>query len=73
MKHCRLERVVHRTGAGHSHKVARDPARVKDLQATMLALLGLKHRRLSYRFAGLDQHFTGIESDARVIRELMAW
>jgi len=34
---------------------------VHDLNATILHLLGIDHRRLSYRFQGLDYRLTGVE------------
>lgn len=39
--------------------------------ATLLALLGIDHERLTYRFQGLDQRLTGVES-AHVGKELFA-
>ena len=54
------------------YRIARDPVRVKDFQATVLHLLGLDHLRLGYMHAGLDHRLTGIEGDARVIDGLIA-
>ena len=34
---------------------------VHDLNATILHLLGFDHRRLTYRFQGLDYRLTGVE------------
>jgi hypothetical protein len=45
---------------------------VKDLQATILHLLGLDHRRVLYRHAGLDHRLTGVQGDARVVAGLLA-
>ncbi|REJ71297.1 MAG: DUF1501 domain-containing protein [Planctomycetota bacterium] len=39
---------------------------VHDLNATILHLLGFDHRRLSYRFQGLDYRLTGVEEHAPV-------
>ncbi len=33
---------------------------VHDLHATMLALMGIEHRRLNTKFQGLDVRLTGI-------------
>ncbi len=41
--------------------VTENPVHVHDLQATILHLLGLDHRRLSFRFRGLDFRLTGVE------------
>jgi hypothetical protein len=52
------------------HKAAVDKVHVRDFHATLLALLGLDHEALSFRFQGLDQRLTGVEH-SRVIREIM--
>jgi hypothetical protein len=44
---------------------------VRDLHATMLHQLGIDHKRLNYRYQGLDFRLTGVEP-ARVVRELLA-
>ena len=53
------------------YKIARDPVRVKDFQATVLHLLGLDHLKLVHRHAGLDHRLTGVQGDARVINDLI--
>jgi hypothetical protein len=54
------------------YRIARDPVRVKDFQATVLHLLGLDHLRLGYMHAGLNHRLTGVQGDARVIPGLLA-
>lgn len=54
------------------YRIARDPVRVKDLQATILHLLGLDHLRLGYMHAGLNHRLTGVQGDAKVVRGLMS-
>ena len=44
-----------------SYNVAENPVHVHDLQATILHCLGLDHRRLTYKFQGLDMRLTGVE------------
>ncbi len=51
--------------------VTEDPVHVSDLQATILHLLGLDHRRLAFRFRGLDFRLTGVE-DRQVVNRLLA-
>ena len=51
--------------------VAENPVHVHDLQATILHLMGLDHRRLAVRRRGLNFRLTGVE-DRRVVRELLA-
>ncbi|MSR40391.1 MAG: DUF1501 domain-containing protein [Phycisphaerales bacterium] len=45
---------------------------VRDLQATILSLLGFDHERLTYRHAGLDQRLTGVVKPSRVVHEIIA-
>ena len=44
---------------------------VRDLHATMLHLLGVDHRRLTYKYQGLDFRLTGVEP-ARVVHEVLS-
>ncbi len=50
--------------------VAENPVHVHDLHATILALLGLDHERLTYRYAGRDFRLTDVSG--RVVREVIA-
>jgi hypothetical protein len=43
---------------------------VHDLHATLLALLGIDHEALTYRYAGRDFRLTDVHG--RVVREVMA-
>jgi hypothetical protein len=43
------------------YNVVRDPVHIHDLNATILHCLGIEHRRLSFRFQGLDVRLTGVE------------
>ncbi len=45
---------------------------VRDLHATILALLGFNHEKFTYKYAGLDFRLTGVEDGPKVVRELMA-
>ena len=54
-----------------SYNVAEDPVHVRDLHATILHLLGIRHDRFTHRFQGLDFRLTGVE-DARVVRQILA-
>lgn len=44
---------------------------VRDLQATILHLLGLDHTQLTFRYRGLDEKLTGVKP-ARVVHEIVA-
>ena len=48
-----------------------DPVHVHDLQATVLHCLGVDHRRLSFRFRGLDFRLTGVE-DHHPVKQLLS-
>ena len=54
-----------------SYNVVENPVHVRDLHATMLHLLGVDHRKLTFPFQGLDQKLTGVE-ECRVVREILA-
>jgi hypothetical protein len=54
-----------------SYNIVKDPVHIRDFHATVLHLLGFDHKRLSYRYQGLDQRLTGVEK-AEVIQELLA-
>jgi hypothetical protein len=53
--------VVHGETDDFSYNVVRDPVHIRDLNATILHCLGVDHRKLTYRFQGLDQKLTGVE------------
>ncbi len=53
-----------------SYNITKDPVHVRDFHATVLQLLGFDHKRLSYRYQGLDQRLTGVEP-ARVVEEVV--
>jgi hypothetical protein len=52
-----------------SYNVVENPVTVYDLHATMLHLLGIDHRRLTFRFQGRDHRLT--DAHGNVVRELL--
>lgn len=64
--------------AGYQHgesddlgiNVARDGVHVHDFQATMLHLLGIDHKRLTFRFQGRDFRLTDVHGE--VVRPILA-
>jgi hypothetical protein len=52
------------------YNVVEDPVSVHDLHATMLYLMGLDHKRLTYRFQGRDFRLTDVEGE--VVKKLVA-
>jgi hypothetical protein len=53
------------------YNAVEDIVHVRDLHATMLHLLGIDHRQLSYRYQGLDMKLTGVH-EATVIKNILA-
>ena len=51
---------------------AENPVTVRDLQATILHLLGLDQFRLSYPFQGLNQRLIGPTDDGKVLKAILA-
>jgi hypothetical protein len=53
-----------------SYNIVRDAVEVYDLNATVLHLLGLDHKRLTYRFQGRDFRLTDVHGE--VVKELLS-
>ena len=53
------------------YNAVENPVHVRDFHATMLRLMGIDHRRFSYRFQGLDFRLTGVE-EAHVLDKVIA-
>jgi hypothetical protein len=62
---------VHGETDEFSYNVVKDPVSVNDLNATILHCMGIDHNRLSFKFQGLDQKLTGVESP-KIVPELLA-
>ena len=54
-----------------SYNIDKDPVHINDLNATILHCLGIDHERFAFKFQGLDQRLTGVESQ-KVITGLLA-
>ena len=55
----------------YSYNTVRDPVHVRDFNATLLHLLGIDHEKLTFKFQGLDQKFTGV-IPAKVVTGLLS-
>jgi len=53
-----------------SYNIASDPVSVYDLQATILHVLGIDHKRLTYKFQGRDFRLTDVHGD--IVQKLLA-
>ena len=62
---------VHGETDDFSYNVTKDPLHLSELNATILHLMGVDHRRLTYKFQGLDQRLTGVE-ERHVIKGILA-
>lgn len=51
------------------YKAVENPLQIHDLHATLLHLLGINHKELTYRFSGRDIRLTDVHG--RVIREIL--
>ncbi|MFO0967705.1 MAG: DUF1501 domain-containing protein [Gemmataceae bacterium] len=52
------------------YNVTEDPVHIHDLNATVLHLLGLDHRRLTFRFQGRDYRLTDVHGE--VVNDILA-
>jgi hypothetical protein len=52
--------ITHGQTDDYSYNIVENPVEVHDLHATMLHLLGLDHKRLSYRYQGRDFRLTDV-------------
>ncbi|MEM1440958.1 MAG: DUF1501 domain-containing protein [Verrucomicrobiota bacterium] len=55
----------------YAYNIAENPVHIRDLNATILNLLGIDHGRFSFKFRGLNQRLTGVE-EAHVIKDIIA-
>ena len=53
----------------YSYNIVENPVEIHDLNATMLHLLGLEHKRLTYRHQGRDYRLTDVHGN--LIRDLL--
>jgi len=54
----------------YGYKVVENKVEIHDLHATMLHLLGIDHKRLTFRFGGRDMRLTDVKGE--VVREILA-
>lgn len=62
--------VVHGETDEFSYNITENPVHVRDLNATILHLMGIDSDRFTYAFKGLGQRLTGIEGGT-VVKELL--
>ncbi len=62
---------VHGETDDFSYNIVKDPVSINDLNATILHCMGIDHSRFAFKFQGLDQRLTGVESPS-VVKALLA-
>ena len=62
--------IVHGETDDFSYNITRDPVHVHDLNATVLAQMGIDHERLTYRFQGRDFRLTDVHG--RIVKDILA-
>jgi hypothetical protein len=63
--------VVHGETDDFSYNVVKDPVHIHDLNATILHCMGIDHKRLTYKFQGLDMRLTGV-LEQNPVKEILA-
>ena len=64
--------VVHGSTDEFSYNIVEDPVHIHDLNATILHCLGIDHRRLTFRFQGLDMRITGVDRPCGPVQAILA-
>jgi hypothetical protein len=55
-----------------SYNIVENPVHVRDFHATILHLLGIEHRKFTFKWQGVDMPLTGVDAEAQVVKELLA-
>ena len=62
--------MTHGATDDYSYNVAEDPVSVHDLHATILHLLGVDHKRLTFKYQG--RHFRLTDVHGEIVKEILA-
>ncbi len=63
--------ITHGETDDFSYNVVSDPVHIHEMNATILHCMGIDHRRLTFKFQGLDMRLTGVE-DHDYVKALLA-
>ncbi len=63
--------VIHGETDDFSYNVVSDPVHINEINATVLHLMGIDHKRFTFKFQGLDQRLTGVE-EMKVVKAVLA-
>ena len=64
--------VTHGVTDDFGYNIEQDPVHIRDLNATILHLLGIDHDRFTVKHRGLDERLTGVQEKAHVVRSILA-
>jgi hypothetical protein len=62
--------VIHGATDDYGYHAVEKQVEIYDLHATMLHLLGMDHKKLTYRFGGRDMRLTDVHGE--VVKEILA-
>jgi len=55
-----------------SYNIVKDPVHIRDLNATILHLMGIDHERFTVKHRGLDERLTGVQEVAKVVTPILS-
>jgi hypothetical protein len=61
---------VHGETDDYGYNIVRDPVHIHDLNATVLALMGIEHTRFTFRYQGRDYRLTDVSG--QVVKDVLA-
>jgi hypothetical protein len=64
--------VTHGETDDFGYNIVRDPVHIRDLNATILHLMGIDHRKFSVKHRGLDERLTGVQDIATPVTAIMS-
>ena len=64
--------VTHGQTDEFGYNIIENPVHIRDLNATILHLLGIDHRRFTVKHRGLDERLTGVQVEAQPVHDIMA-
>ena len=53
------------------YNIVRDPMPIRNLHATILHLMGIRHRSFTVKHRGLDERLTGVQEVAKPVKEIL--
>ena len=64
--------MVHGETDEFSYNIVRDGVHIRDLNTTILHLLGIVHQRFTVKHRGLDERLTGVQEEAHVVTPVLS-